>query len=203
MNAPLGLFEPLKPWPFPTLPPAYFDLIVADPPWKFKNYGLVDGGGNKGAAAHYDCLPPEVIRDTFPIGDLAAKNSMLLCWATIPLLPRQIAVVQAWGFEYKSAMVWRKVSKNGKQMWGTGYRVRAMVEVVIIATKGEPKQHKPFPGLFDGLLRRHSEKPESFYELVDKCVPNLTRRADVFVRRTRPGYLPFGDEATKFDEVQP
>jgi N6-adenosine-specific RNA methylase IME4 len=198
MNAP-ALFEPLRPWAFDALRPHGYNLIVADPPWKFKAYSQIDGGGHKGAAAQYDCLPAQEIVEKFPIGDLAEPECLLLCWATMPLLPRQIEAVARWGFVYKSALVWRKTTINGKQSVGTGYRVRAMAEVVILATRGEPR-HKPFPGLFDGLRREHSRKPETFYALVDRCCPGLTRRADVFVRERRPGWDPFGNQIDHFAE---
>jgi Transcriptional activator, adenine-specific DNA methyltransferase len=55
--------------------------------------------------------------------------------------------------------------------------------------------------LFTGVRREHSRKPESFYELIDAKCPRLAARADIYVRQTRPGWMSYGDEMTKFDEA--
>lgn len=173
-----------------------YDLIVIDPPWDFKNYSKK--GEAKGPRAQYECMPPEEIAERFPVGQLAGGDCLLLCWATQALLDRQIDCVKRWGFTYTSLIVWEKVFESGKSAIGTGYRVRSMAEPIIMATIGEPK-HKAFPGLFKGIRREHSRKPERFYELVEDRCPKLFRRADIFARQTRPGFESFGNEATKFD----
>lgn len=192
------IFTPLQPWPFGDLPAHWFNLIVADPPWRFEAYS--EAGEEKSPQAHYACMPPEDVALTFPIGELADINCLLLCWGTWPLIDRQIECVKLWGFEYKSMLVWSKVFQSGKRAWGPGYRVRSLCEPVIVATRGEPR-HDPLPGLFDGVRREHSRKPEEFYEIIDRQCPGLRRRADLFTRQTRDGWRGWGNEATKFDEA--
>jgi len=192
-----GIFAPLRPWPFNDLPAHWFNLIVADPPWKYEAYS--ERGEAKGAASQYACMQAEEIAEAFPVGDLADRNCLLLCWATAPLIDRQIACVKAWGFEYKSYITWAKVFPSGKNAIGTGYRVRSMCEPVIVATRGEPK-HKALMGLFPGVRREHSRKPEEFYQMVDQKCAGLRRRADLFSRQTRDGWRGWGNEATEFDE---
>ena len=184
-------------WAFGSLRPLSYDLIVIDPPWAYETYS--ERGQQKGAATQYTTLSCEDIAAMFPVDQLAAGNCLLMCWGTQPLLDRQLAAVKRWRFKYQSMVMWEKVFPSGKPAIGTGYRVRSMCEPIIIATIGEPR-HKPFPGLFKGVRREHSRKPERFYELIDEKCPKLFRRADVFGRQTRPGYDVFGNEATKFDE---
>ncbi len=183
-------------WQFGDLRPLSFDLIKADPPWEYETYS--ERGIKKGASSQYDCMQVEDIAKAFPIDQLAGGNCLLMCWATWPLIDRQIACVKDWGFTYKSMIVWEKVFPSGKSAIGTGYRVRSMCEAVIIATIGEPR-HKAFPGLFKGVRREHSRKPDEFYEIVERKTPNLFRRASLFSRQTRPGWQTWGNEREKFD----
>ena len=79
-----------------------------------------------------------------PVGALCNGPTLLLCWGTVPLMRKQIQIVEDWGFEYKTAMMWHKVFRSGKTAMGTGYRVRSMIEPVFVATYRNPK-HKAFP----------------------------------------------------------
>jgi N6-adenosine-specific RNA methylase IME4 len=108
--------------------------------------------------------------------------------------------MSAWGFTYKSQMVWRKTTQAGKVRMGTGYWARSMHEPVLIGSIGKPPKFSAFPSLFDGIAREHSRKPEEFYGLVQKHTSGL-RRADVFSRQNREGWDSFGDETGKFAEA--
>lgn len=193
-----ALFRPLPPWPFAELRPHAYNLIVYDGPVEFETYS--PDGQEKGPGAQYECLPVEEVFSRWPPGDLAEPTCLLLCWGTWPLMDRLLTAVKGGGFDFKSVIVWQKVFASGKPAIGTGYRVRSMCEPVIVATRGEPR-HKPFPGLFAGVRREHSRKPEEFYGLVNRCCPRLARRADVFARQRRPGWDAFGNEVGKFSEV--
>ena len=187
----------MRAWPFGDLLPFSCDLIVIDPPWDFDNYS--EAGEAKGPRAQYKTMPMGEVC-ALPVGHLARSHCLLLAWGTMPLLDQQIEAVKAWGFIFKTLFIWHKVFPSGKTAMGPGYRVRTMAEPIIVATIGNPK-HKPFPGLFTGVRREHSRKPESFYELIDAKCPRLAARADIYVRQTRPGWMSYGDEMTKFDEA--
>ena len=167
------LFAPLPPWPWEDLRPHYYNLLCIDPPWDVELYS--EAGETKSARAQYDTMPLEEIQ-ALPVRELADVISLLLCWVIAPRLPDCIETIRTWGFTYRSFLHWRKVFRSGKPAWGTGYRVRSLGELIIVATIGAPK-HKPFPGDFAGIRREHSRKPEEFYSLVDKCCPRLRRRA--------------------------
>jgi len=115
------------------------------------------------------------------------------------MLPQAIEVMTAWGFVFKSEIVWIKVTKNGLPRMGTGYRVRTMHEPILVGTIGSP-QHKAFPSAFLGIAREHSRKPVEFYDLVRKRTPRW-RRADLFSRETREGFQGWGDQHGLFDEA--
>lgn len=181
-------------WPFGDLKMFGYDLIVCDPPWDFENYSAA--GTKKGADSHYQVQSLDWIK-ALPVGQLARGDCLLLLWSTGCMLPQCIEAMQTWGFVYKSEIVWRKVTKNGKVRMGTGYRVRTMHEPILLGTIGNPK-HKPFPSIIDGIAREHSRKPEEFYSLVETAAPGFSFRADLFARKRRPGWDAFGNETDKF-----
>lgn len=184
-------------WPLLELrPPGGFDLIVADPPWPFE---LRSAAGAK-KAPPYTPLPVKVIQG-LPIEALAARDALLLLWTTAPTLPAGVRTVKRWGFRYASFVVWTKKRSKGGAAIGPGYRVRTMAEICLVAVRGSPK-HQPLPGLFHGLRREHSRKPDEFYDLVDLQCPLLDRRLDLFSRQVRPGWVSVGDEVDKFEPLK-
>lgn len=182
-------------WFFDPLIPLHYEMIVIDPPWDFELRS--DAGNKKSASLHYDTMTEQEVMD-MPVGQLASMNCLINLWTVAPKLPFAILCLEAWGFTYKSFLVWRKTTKKGKVRWGPGYRVRTTGEVVLVGTLGNPRQSYVPPTVFDGLAREHSRKPDEFYALCDRVMPHA-RKADVFSRQSRPGWDTFGRERTKFD----
>lgn len=184
-------------WFFEPLTPYAYDLIVIDPPLRFKAYS--GKGEKKSPQAQYPTMTDAEVLD-LPVGVLASRHAMLLLWSGAPKLPLALKMVERWGFSYKSVMMWRKLTVNGKARLGPGFRVRSTGEVVIVATVGKPKQDYAPPTIFDGLARQHSRKPEEFYAIAERMMLHA-RRADVFARQTRPGWESFGNELQRFGAV--
>lgn len=182
-------------WFFAPLLPLHYELIVIDPPWGFDLYSKE--GAKKSALAKYELMKDAEVR-TLPVGKLASMDCLLYCWATAPQLPLAIECVKAWGFEYKSVLVWRKTTPAGKIRMGTGYRVRTTGEVVVVATLGNPKQAAIPQTIFDGIAREHSRKSDEFYAVCDRVMRHA-RRADVFALEQRQGWHAFGNDVTNFD----
>lgn len=183
-------------WPFAPLIPMSYDVLSIDPPWRFRTWSETNQA--KSASRHYDLMMIEDIK-ALPVGQLAQGDCLLLLWATAPMLPQAFDCMKAWGFTYKSNMVWRKVTESGKSRMGTGYWARSMHEQVLIGSLGKPRKFSAFPSIFDGVAREHSRKPEQYYRLVEKHTSGL-RRADVFSRESRPDWAAFGSEVGKFDQ---
>lgn len=181
-------------WFFDPLRPLHYELIVIDAPWPLVMRSAK--GYRKSAENHYSTMDVEAIK-TMPVGRLASMDCLLLCWATAPRLPLALAAIETWGFAYKSLLMWRKMTKNGKVRLGTGYRVRSTGELVIVATLGNPRQSYVPHTIFDGLARQHSRKPDEFYAMCDRLMPSA-RRCDLFAREARPGWDAFGNETTRF-----
>lgn len=177
-------------WPFAPLRVGAADLIVCDPPWPW------EGGKTKAGEAHYRTMRMDRIM-ALPVAALAKESCALLLWATAPRLDEAITTARAWGFAYKSNVVWRKVTINGKPRMGCGFWARSMHETVVIATRGNPRALR-LPSVIDGVAREHSRKPDEFYDLVRRHSPRC-QRVDLFSRETRAGFAGWGREATKFD----
>jgi N6-adenosine-specific RNA methylase IME4 len=185
-------------WPFAPLRMFGYDVIEVDPPTEFDLYS--DKGAAKSAAAHYKTMSWDDI-GALPVGHLARADAILLLWACAPTLPQSLRLMERWGALYKTNLVWRKVTRNGKPRMGPGYRARTLHEHVLLGVFGNGRQiHDAFPSLFDGVAREHSRKPEEFYRLVVERTLGLDR-CSLFSRETRAGWEGWGNEATKFDEA--
>lgn len=172
-----------------------YGLIMADPPWSFANYSAK--GYKKGAQAQYDCMPLAEIK-ALPVSQLAARDCVLILWATNPMLNVAFDVMSAWGFQFKSSAHWVKRTKNGKIAFGTGYIVRCAGEPLLIGTIGSPRFSRSCRSVFEGLTREHSRKPDESFAWAEALVPGV-ERAELFARQSRSGWSTWGSEATKFD----
>lgn len=167
-----------------------YDVIMADPPWKYSNSGV------RGAAAkHYATMEAADIEAYLVSQSIAtAENAALFLWATNPLLPVALKVMEAWGFEYKSNVCWRKM-RNGKLMFGSGWYVRGCHELILIGIRGSfLPAVKNERSLFDGEVLEHSRKPYEAYEMIERMYPEA-RRLELFARHERHGWDRMGLEA--------
>ena len=179
-------------WPFGSLLMFKYEVVVADPPWAFDLRS--EKGNEKAASAQYKTMPLAEIK-ALPVANLVRQHSLLLLWTTGWAIATGQAqeVARAWGAEPVTELVWLKTTKNGKVRMGPGYRARTMHEPILLAKWGNPK-HGAFPSSFSGLARRHSEKPDEFYDLVKrKTLGNF--RCDLFSAGIdRPGFDGWGED---------
>ncbi|QXI64873.1 hypothetical protein CP157_02650 [Paracoccus marcusii] len=174
-----------------------FDLIMADPPWRYEMRS--EKGEAKSPMAHYDCLSiADIAR--LPVSALAAPNCLLWLWSLNTMLPEALQVIEAWGFEYKTAGHWVKTIVNGKLNFGTGYILRGSGEPFLIGTCGSPKTAKNVRSVVMGRIREHSCKPDEAFAEAEKLMPNA-RRIEVFSRQRRAGWANWGHESEKFEEA--
>ncbi len=184
--------------------PTRYRAIHADPPWRFQNYTRKGEGRN--AVAHYDCLTLEQIQ-ALPVADVADNDCVLFLWATDPLLPAAFALIEAWGFTYKTVgFYWAKLNKTADPdgftaddfFTGLGYWTRANVEQCLLATRGKPGRiGRDVKRLIVSPRREHSRKPEEVYGRIERLTdgPYL----ELFSRSTRAGWDNWGDQRGLFD----
>lgn len=169
------------------LPNTKFGVILADPPWRFEPYSR-DSGMDRAADNHYPTMDLDAIK---ALDVPAADDCALFLWATAPMLPEALAVMAAWGFTYKSQIIWNK------DRIGTGYWARNKHELLLIGTRGDVPA--PAPGtqpasVIDAPVSAHSAKPLEFHEIIERIYPTLPK-LEMFARTARLGWQSWGAEA--------
>jgi N6-adenosine-specific RNA methylase IME4 len=152
------------------LPDKKFGIIYADPPWRFEPYSR-ETGMDRAADNHYPTQSyAEIVK--LDVASLAADDSVLFLWATVPMLPEALVVMKAWRFEYRSHFIW------AKDRPGTGYWNRNAHELLLVGVKGDipaPAPGTQSPSLIEGRVGKHSAKPEAFLELIEAYFPTLPK----------------------------
>lgn len=183
-------------WPFEPYDIFAYDLVMADPPWNFRNWSRA--GEAKNAKAQYDCMSLADIK-SLPVANLCRPDALLWLWATNPMLPDAIDVLRCWGFKFCTAGHWVKRTTHDKLAFGTGYVLRSAGEPFLIGTLGNPKTACNVRSVVEGQIREHSRKPDEAYAAAEQLMPDA-RRIELFGRQSRPGWDVWGNEATKFDQ---
>jgi N6-adenosine-specific RNA methylase IME4 len=173
-----------------------FKTILADPPWQFQNRT------GKIAPEHrrlnrYATLSLDQIC-ALPVEDLAADTAHLYLWTPNALLPDALKVMAAWGFSYKSNLIWHKVKKaGGSDGRGVGFYFRNVTEMILFGVRGKNARTLD-PGrsqvnMIETRKREHSRKPDEQYELIESCSsgPYL----ELFARGERRNWTVWGNQA--------
>lgn len=163
-----------------------YPVICADPPWKYEHPAM--GATGRSIEAHY---PTMDLRSIKKVHIPAADDAVLFLWATAPKLPECLEVLTAWGFEYRTNLVWVK------DKIGTGYYCRNQHELLLVARRGELPV--PDPGtqpssVIHAPRLEHSVKPTDFYEAIDHMYPSLPK-IEMFAREARNGWAAWGNQA--------
>ena len=175
-----------------------YPIILADPPWHFRNYSA-DAPGmlhprSRGAARYYPTMTTEAIaRMEIPAADAA----VLFLWACWPMLPDALRVIEGWGFTYKTlAWVWVKSNPSSMGFFkGMGYYTRSNSEPCLLATRGKVAKPKArdVSALIYSPVRRHSQKPIEQYGKIERLYPTGAR-LELFCRKPHPGWHVWGNE---------
>ena len=150
---------------------------------------------NSSVTDHYNVMSIDDICN-LPVNDIAAENSILFMWVTLPKLNEFMKVVSAWGFEYKTtAFVWVKKNKKADSFFmGLGRWTRANPEICVLATKGKiERKSKSIRQLQVFPLDKHSKKPDQFRDLIVELCGDLPR-IELFARQKTPGWDVWGNE---------
>jgi len=152
------------------LPTKKYGVVYADPEWRFEPWSR-DSGMDRAPENHYETSPLDFIK-TRDVASIAADDCALFLWATQPMLPEALDLMQTWGFSYKSHFVW------AKDRIGLGYWNRNKHELLLLGTQGNPpcpSAGEQWDSLMESPRRGHSEKPEIFLEMVEAYFPTLPK----------------------------
>lgn len=158
--------------PTPPLPVDLFNVIYADPPWKY-DFSQSD---SREIENQYPTMELDKIKSlVIP----AADDTVLLLWATAPKLREALEVIAAWGFIYKTHAVW------DKQKIGMGYWFRGQHEDLLVAVKGNfspPAPDRRFSSVISDIRTDHSVKPIAVYDMIEHMFP-LGKYLELFARQ--------------------
>jgi N6-adenosine-specific RNA methylase IME4 len=169
-----------------------YNIIYIDPPWSYKDKAL---SGKRGAGCKYKTQENDWL-ETLPISDIAADDCALFMWVTMPKLNECWALIEKWGFEYKTvAFTWVKRNKNKDSwFWGMGNWTRANAELCLLAIKGKPKRiSAKVHSVIDTPIERHSKKPEEARKRIVDLMGDLPR-IEIFAREKVEGWECLGNE---------
>lgn len=176
-----------------------FSTILADPPWQFHNRT------GKMAPEHrrlsrYSTMALQDI-ENLPVESIAEETAHLYLWIPNALLAHGLQVMDSWGFNYKTNIVWYKVRKDGgPDRRGVGFYFRNVTEVILFGVRGKNARTLQ-PGrsqenIIVSQKREHSRKPDEQYDLIEACSPGPF--IELFARGPRKGWFGWGDQAGEY-----
>jgi len=173
-----------------------FSTILADPPWQFQNRTGKMSPEHK-RLNRYGTMGLEAIL-ALPVPALLEEAAHLYLWVPNALLPEGLQVLDAWGFQYKTNLVWHKVRKDGgPDGRGVGFYFRNTTELVLFGVKGKNARTlapaRSQVNIIRSMKREHSRKPDELYEIIEACSPGPY--LELFARGTRPGWAGWGNQA--------
>jgi N6-adenosine-specific RNA methylase IME4 len=167
-----------------------YDIIYADPPWQYD----FSKSASRAIEGYYATMTVEAICGlTIP----SADNSVLYLWATAPKLLEALAVMQAWGFTYKTNAIW------DKEAVGMGYWFRGQHELLLVGTKGKvspPAQSVRVASVIRERRTTHSKKPARIRDLISGWFPDATK-LELFARQATQGWDVWGNQIQSTVEI--
>lgn len=179
-----------------------FKTILADPPWRFVNRTGKMAPEHKRLNRYGTMTTAEICE--LPVAEVLDRTAHLYLWTPNALLPDALKVMEAWGFEYKTNLVWHKIRKDGgSDGRGVGFYFRNVTEMILFGVRG-PSPRTLAAGrrqvnFIASRKREHSRKPDEQYELIESCSPGPY--LEMFARGTRRNWTYWGNQAN--DEYEP
>ncbi len=176
-----------------------FATILADPPWRFQNRTGKMAPEHRRLSRYGTMTLDDIL--ALPVEIHATGTSHLYLWVPNALLPEGLKVMESWGFQYKSNIVWHKVRKDGgPDGRGVGFYFRNTTELVLFGVRGKDARTLA-PGrsqvnILRTQKREHSRKPDELYSIIEACSrgPYL----ELFARGSRKGWETWGNQSDDY-----
>jgi N6-adenosine-specific RNA methylase IME4 len=171
-----------------------FETVLADPPWRFQNRTGKMAPEHRRLARYETMTLSDIC--SLPVRERTSDGAHLYLWVPNALLAEGLEVMAAWGFTYKTNLVWFKTRKDGgPDGRGVGFYFRNVTELVLFGVRGSRRTLPPGRrqvNLFAERKREHSRKPEELYSIIERCSPGPY--LELFARHAREGWHQWGDE---------
>jgi N6-adenosine-specific RNA methylase IME4 len=175
-----------------------YNTIYADPPWQFKNRTGKVAPEHK-RLRRYSTMTLEEIKK-LPVSEISGEKAQLYLWVPNALLPEGLEVMNEWGFDYKTNIIWEKIRKDGgPDGRGVGFYFRNVTEILLFGIKKNSSPNRTLQparsqvNLIRTRKREHSRKPDEIIPIIESCSPGP--RIELFARGLRPGWDMWGDQA--------
>lgn len=173
-----------------------YRTIYADPPWQFQNRTGKVAPEHK-RLRRYETMPLSDIKN-LPIANFADEKSHLYLWVPNALLPEGLEVMKAWGFEYKTNIIWEKIRHDGQPDGrGVGFYFRNVTEILLFGIRGNKNRTldpaRSQVNLIRAMKREHSRKPDEIIPIIEACSPGPY--LELFARGDRKGWDMWGNQA--------
>lgn len=176
-----------------------FTTVLADPPWQFQNRTGKMAPEHK-RLMRYPTLPLNEICD-MKIGEVCTENAHLYLWVPNALLIEGLEVMNAWGFRYKTNLIWNKIRKDGgPDGRGVGFYFRNTTEMILFGVKGSLRTLQPGRSQVNVICtmkQEHSRKPDEQYDLIESCSP--PDYLELFGRGSRQNWTVWGNQAENYE----
>ena len=175
-----------------------FSTVLADPPWQFQNRTGKVAPEHRRLSRYGTLKLPEI--KALPVSKLVRDKAHLYLWVPNALLKYGLEVMEAWGFEYKTNIVWHKVRKDGgPDGRGVGFYFRNTTELVLFGIRGKLRTLQPGRrqvNILKSMKREHSRKPDELYDVVESCSPGPY--LELFARGPRKGWSVWGEQSEEY-----
>lgn len=181
-----------------------FSTILADPPWQFQNRTGKMAPEHKRLNRYGTMTLDDIL--SLPVADVVNETAHLYLWVPNALLPEGLSVLAAWGFTYKSNLVWHKVRKDGgPDGRGVGFYFRNTTELILFGVRGKDARTLQ-PGrsqvnIIRSMKREHSRKPDEQYQIIESCSPGPF--LELFARGPRKGWITWGNQSEEYAPTWP
>ena len=175
-----------------------YNTIYADPPWQFQNRTGKVAPEHK-RLMRYETMTLDEIK-ALPVADIAGEKAHLYLWVPNALLPEGLEVMDAWGFDYKSNIIWEKIRKDGgPDGRGVGFYFRNVTEMLLFGIRKHSAPNRTLAparsqvNLIRTRKREHSRKPDEIIPIIEAC--SAAPRIELFARGDRAGWTMWGNQA--------
>lgn len=175
-----------------------FSTVLADPPWQFQNRTGKIAPEHKRLMRYATLSLNEIC--AMPVKDALTEEAHLYLWVPNALLLEGLKVMQAWGFKYKTNLIWHKIRKDGgPDGRGVGFYFRNTTEMILFGVKGSMRTLQPGRSqvnIIKSIKQEHSRKPDEQYQIIESCSP--PNYLEIFGRGTRANWTVFGNQAEEY-----
>jgi len=181
-----------------------FSTVLADPPWQFQNRTGKMAPEHKRLNRYGTMTLDDII--SLPVANIVKETAHLYLWVPNAMLPDGLSVLAAWGFTYKSNLVWHKVRKDGgPDGRGVGFYFRNTTELILFGVRGKDARTLQ-PGrsqvnIIRSMKREHSRKPDEQYQIIESCSPGPF--LELFARGPREGWKTWGNQSEEYSPSWP